>query len=75
MAKTRTTKPKKKGQSPITFKEGGLHKSLGVKAGVPIPKGEMQKALSGKKGEKARKQAQFKKNVLTGGKKKKRKGK
>lgn len=71
MAKYRTLKPKKKGQKPIRFKEGGLHRSLGIRAGAPIPKGAMQAALSGKRGKLAEKQARFKKNVLTGRKKKK----
>ncbi len=69
MAKV-TLKPKKKGQKKITFQEGGLHESLGVPAGVPIPAGKFQAALAGKEGPKAAAQARFKKNVLTGRKKK-----
>ena len=64
-----TPKPKKKtikaaGKPPISFKDGGLHKSLGVPAGKPIPAQAMQDALAGKKGPKAKQQAQFAKNVL-----------
>ena len=55
-----------KGKKPIHFKEGGLHESLGVPAGKPIPKGEFKAALAGKRGPKAKKQALLKKNVLVG---------
>jgi hypothetical protein len=65
-AKTVTLKPTKKGQKPITFKKGGLHKSTGTKAGKKIPAKKMAAATSGKLGPKAKKQAMFKKNVLTG---------
>ncbi len=64
MAKVRVLK--KKGKPEIKFNVGGLHQSLGVAAGNPIPGNLMQAALSGAEGEKARKQAQFKKNILTG---------
>lgn len=63
---TRKIPPQKKGQKPITFKEGGLHKSLGVPQGKKIPASKMQAALGGAYGAKAKKQAQFAKNVLTG---------
>ena len=69
--KKQVIKPKKKGQKPIKFKEGGLHQSLGVPSKVPIPKGKFQKALKGGYGKKAKAQAAFKKNVLVGKKKKK----
>lgn len=69
MKKKVTLQPKKKGQKPITFQPGGLHQSLGVAQGVPIPKAKFQAALAGKAGPKAQRQAQFKKNVLTGKKK------
>ncbi len=61
-----TLKPTKKGQKKITFTKGGLHKSLGVPAGQPIPATKMAGALAGNYGPKAQKQARFKKNVLTG---------
>jgi hypothetical protein len=60
---------RKKGKKPITFNKGGLHKSLGVKANKPISPAQYNAALSGKKGKLAKKQALFKKNVLTGRKK------
>ena len=62
--------PKKKGQKELKFKKGGLHKSLGVKQGEKVGGKLMKEALAGKKGAKAKKQALFAKNVLTGRKKK-----
>lgn len=56
----------KEGRKPIKFHEGGLHQSLGVKSGEKIPSSLMNAALSGSKGAKAKKQAEFAKNVLTG---------
>jgi len=55
-----------KGHKPITFHKGGLHESTGTPAKEKIPKSKVQAALSGKYGPKAKKQAQFAKNVLTG---------
>jgi len=55
-----------KGKKPITFEEGGLHRSLGVPVGKKIPAGMMQGALAGRFGPKAAKQARFAKNVLVG---------
>jgi hypothetical protein len=69
-AKTKTLKPTKKGQKKITFRPGGLHQSLGVPAGKPIPRSAFQSALSGNQGALAKRQAIFKQNVLTGPKKK-----
>lgn len=57
---------KKAGKKPIAFKVGGLHKSLGVPAGKPIPASEKRAALAGKRGKLAQKQARFAKNVLVG---------
>lgn len=65
-----TLKPTKKGQKPIKFTTGGLHASTGTPQGKPIPPGKMQQALSGDLGPKAKAQANFAKNVLTGPKKK-----
>ena len=62
-----TVKPTKKGQKPITFQKGGLHASTGTPAGKKIPASKRKKALAGGYGPKAKKQAQFAKNVLTGG--------
>lgn len=66
-----TLKPKKKGQKPITFTSGGLHKSTGTPIGKKIPASKMSAALSGRLGPKAKRQAIFKKNVLVGRKGKK----
>lgn len=57
---------KKPGSKPISFKTGGLHKSVGVPQGKPIPKAKMDAAARGDYGPKAKKQAQFAQNVLTG---------
>ena len=57
---------KKAGKKPIAFTKGGLHKSTGTPPGKPIPAAKKQAALSGKLGPKAKKQALFAKNVLTG---------
>jgi hypothetical protein len=62
--KTQTVKSP--GKKPISFKSGGLHQSLGVPKGKPIPPGKMRDALAGKNGPKAKAQADFAKNVLTG---------
>ena len=59
----------KKGQKKITFKKGGLHATLGVPQGKPIPAGMMAAARAGKYGAKAKKEAMFAQNVLTGRKK------
>lgn len=61
---------RKKGKKPISFKKGGLHKSLGVPQGKKIPASKLKAALAGKYGPKAKKQAMLDKNVLTGPKKK-----
>jgi len=56
----------KKGEKPITFHAGGLHQTLGVPQGTKIPKEKMQQALNGLYGTKAKKEAEFAKNVLKG---------
>jgi hypothetical protein len=65
--KTQTMKAP--GKKPITFAKGGLHQSLGVPQGQPIPAAKMASALAGKEGPTAQKQAQFAKNVLGAGQK------
>ena len=72
--KTETVQGGGSGQQPITFKKGGLHESLGVPAGQPIPPAKMAAALAGKHGPKAKAQAEFAKNVLTGPKRSRKKG-
>lgn len=58
--------PKKKGQKKLSFNKGGLHSSLKVPQGQKIPAVKMAGALAGAYGPKAKKEAQFKQNVLTG---------
>jgi hypothetical protein len=57
---------KKPGKKPIAFKKGGLHATLGVAQGKKIPAAKMSAALAGKHGAKAKKQAEFARNVLVG---------
>lgn len=57
----------KGGGKPLTFQKGGLHTSLGVPQGQPIPAAKMQDALAGKDGQKAKQQAEFAANVLAKG--------
>lgn len=47
----------------ISFKPGGLHQSLGVPQGKPIPPGKLNSALKGNYGPKAQKQAQLAKGL------------
>ena len=66
-------KSKSKGSKPpwieeATKNEGGLHKSLGVPMGEPIPKGKVEEAAT-KKG-KVGKQARLAKNLAALSKKK-----
>ena len=73
---TETVAATKKGQKPLHFAKGGLHRSTGTPAGETIPASKKKAALSGKYGAKAKKEAEFAKNVLKGrGKKKKMKKK
>lgn len=65
--KTQTIKAP--GKDPITFEKGGLHRSLGVPQGKPIPAKKMAAAAKGAYGPKAQKQANFAKNVLAAGRK------
>lgn len=66
---TKVTLKAKPGQKKISFRAGGLHASTGTPQGKKIPAAKKAAALSGKLGPKAKKQAQFAKNVLTGRKK------
>ena len=43
----------------ISFQKGGLHRSLGVPEGQPIPSDKMSAALAGKYGPKAKRQAEL----------------
>lgn len=61
-----TIKPKKAGQKAISFTKGGLHASTGTPQGKKIPASKKAAALAGKYGQKAKRQAEFAKNVLVG---------
>lgn len=67
-ATIKTIKPKRKGQKPLKFKEGGLHASTGTAPGQKISASQHAKAASGALGPKAQKQEAFFTNVLRGGK-------
>jgi hypothetical protein len=73
--KLKTVTIKSPGKKPLKFKKGGLHKSLNVPQGKKIPVDKMAAAKAGKYGAKAKKQANFAKNVLAKGSKTARKGK
>lgn len=64
--KTTTLQPKSPGQKKITFHPGGLHESTGTPVGQHIPPAKIAAALAGHFGPKAKKQALFMHNVLTG---------
>jgi len=59
----------KEGYKPIKFEKGGLHKSTHTPQSEKIPDSKIRATMSGEYGNKAKRQAQFAKNVLTGGKK------
>jgi len=54
----------KKGSKPISFHPGGLHESTHTPAGQKIPATKRMAALHGEYGDKAKRQAEFAKNVL-----------
>jgi hypothetical protein len=56
-----------KGQKPVTFQKGGLHRSLGVPMGEKIPASKMAAARRGEYGPKAKKQAVFATGMLAAG--------
>lgn len=60
---------KAKGKTPVSFKPGGLHQSLGVPAGQPIPAAKMAAAKAGKFGPKAKQQANLATGMLAAGRK------
>lgn len=62
--KVKTIQPKESGQKKIKFKVGGLHESTHTPPGEKIPASKRAAALAGSYGAKAKKQAQFAKNVL-----------
>jgi len=59
----------KKGQKPVSFEKGGLHRSLGVPQGQKIPASKMAAAKAGSYGPKAKAQASFATGMLAAGRK------
>lgn len=59
-----TIEPKKKDQHALHFVAGGLHASTHTPIGEKIPHSKRMAALAGHYGDKAKKQAEFAKNVL-----------
>jgi|GEM_PF-3050484 len=59
MAKVKKVTIKAKGKKPLTFREGALHRALGVPEGKPIPPGKKRDALAGRYGPKVKKMAVF----------------
>jgi hypothetical protein len=58
----KTVTMRAKGKKPVTFRKGGLHRSLGVPEGSKIPASKMAAAKAGNYGPLAKKQA----NMATG---------
>ena len=58
-----------KGKAPVTFEQGGLHKSLGVPQGETIPAAKMAAAAAGDYGPKAKAQAALAQGMLAAGRK------
>jgi hypothetical protein len=59
----------KDGQKPVKFKEGALHRQLGVPAGEKIPASKMAAAKRGDYGPLAQKRANFATGMLAAGRK------
>ena len=55
------------GKTPVSFKPGGLHESLGIPAGQKIPAAKMAAAARGDYGPKAAKQANLATGMLAAG--------
>lgn len=67
-AKKKTTTIKGgKGQKPVTFEKGGLHRSTNTPQGEKIPASKMAAAKRGDYGPKAQKQANFAQGMLKAG--------
>lgn len=65
--KVKTVTIKAKGKQPVTFRKGGLHRSLNVPEGEKIPATKMRAALAGKHGPLAKKQAVMAEGMLKAG--------
>jgi len=61
---------RKKGKKPLRFREGELHRRLGVPEGQPIPAGKKRAALAGRHGPEVKRMATFAfKGALAAGRK------
>jgi hypothetical protein len=69
MAATKKQTIKSPGKKPISFSKGGLHRSVGVPQGQPIPAAKMAAAKAGKYGPLAAKQANMATGLLAAGRK------
>lgn len=56
-----------KGQKPVTFERGALHRQLGVPQGEKIPAAKMAAAKAGRLGPLAKKRANFATGMLAKG--------
>ena len=74
-AKKKVTISGGKGQEPVTFNRGGLHRSTNTPMGQKIPAEKMAAAKAGKYGPLAKKQANMATGMLAAGRKTARKGK
>jgi hypothetical protein len=69
MAAAKKQTIKSPGKKPISFTKGGLHRSVGVPQGQPIPAAKMAAAKAGKFGPLAQKQANMAAGLLAAGRK------
>jgi hypothetical protein len=60
---------KKAGKKPLSFREGGFHRTTGTPAGQKIPRSKVRKALAGGYGPLGKKQAGLMKGALKKGRK------
>jgi len=70
---TKVTISGKRGQKPVTFNKGGLHRSLNVPQGQKIPASKMEAARAGRYGKLSKKQAVFAMGMLAAGRRRARK--
>lgn len=68
-AAPKRTTIKAPGKKPVSFKPGGLHRSLGVPQGEKIPAAKMASAKAGNYGPKAAAQANLATGMLAAGRK------
>jgi hypothetical protein len=68
-AKKTTIKGGGGGKKPVSFKPGGLHKSVGVPQGQKIPAAKIAAAKAGRYGPKAKAQANLAAGMLAAGRK------